>query len=110
MNLFTEPAGARLYLIYAELSSLDVSIYIIRDVWLVFFYHHVVYIYKYIPVLNAKSVDPGQTPRSVASDLGLHCLPMSHLWDARLKWVNVAFSRITTESGCDWELNAKHIV
>ena len=22
-----------------------------------------------------------------ASDLGLHCLPMSHLWDARLKWV-----------------------
>ena len=28
-----------------------------------------------------------QTPRSAASDLGLHCLPISHLWDARLKWV-----------------------
>ena len=27
-----------------------------------------------IPVLNANCVDPDQTPRSVASDLGLHCL------------------------------------
>ena len=26
---------------------------------------------------NANSVDPDQTPHSVASDLGLHCLPMS---------------------------------
>ena len=40
-----------------------------------------------IPVLNANSVDPDQTPRSVASDLGLHCFPVSILWDARLKWV-----------------------
>ena len=24
-----------------------------------------------------------------ASDLGLHCLPMSHLWDVRHKWANV---------------------
>ena len=36
-----------------------------------------------IPVFNANSVDPDQTPRSAASDLGLHCLPM----DARHKWV-----------------------
>ena len=42
-----------------------------------------------IPELNANSEDPDQTPRSAASDLGLHCLPMSLLWDARLKWVNV---------------------
>ena len=28
-----------------------------------------------------------QMPRSVASDLDLHCLPMSLLWDARHKWV-----------------------
>ena len=28
-----------------------------------------------IPVLNADSVGPDQTPRSAASDLGLHCLP-----------------------------------
>ena len=37
--------------------------------------------------LNANSVDPDQTPRSAASDLGLHCLPLTLLWDARLKWV-----------------------
>ena len=24
---------------------------------------------------------------SAASDLGLHCVPMSHNWDARLIWV-----------------------
>ena len=41
-----------------------------------------------IPVINANGVDPDQTPHSVASDLGLHCLPMSLLWDAMLKWVN----------------------
>ena len=29
-----------------------------------------------IPVLNANSVDPDQTPRSAASALRLHCLPM----------------------------------
>ena len=44
-----------------------------------------------MPVVNANSVDSDQTPRSAASDLGLHCLPMSHLWDARHKWVNVVF-------------------
>ena len=44
-----------------------------------------------IPVLNANSVDPDQMPRSAASDLGLRYLPMSLLWEARLKWVNVGF-------------------
>ena len=29
-----------------------------------------------------------QAPRSAAYDLGLHCLPMSQKWDARLIWVN----------------------
>ena len=29
-----------------------------------------------IPVVNSNSVDPDQTPRSAASDLGLHCLPV----------------------------------
>ena len=37
--------------------------------------------------LNADSVDPDQTPQNAASDQGLHCLPMSLLWHARLKWV-----------------------
>ena len=34
---------------------------------------------------NGNSVDPDQTPHSAASDLGLHCLPMSLLWDTRHK-------------------------
>ena len=37
--------------------------------------------------LNTNSVNPDQTQHSAASDLGLYCLPMSLLWDARLKWV-----------------------
>ena len=41
-----------------------------------------------IPVLNADNVDPDQTPRSAASDLGLHCLPMPLVWDARYAIVN----------------------
>ena len=44
-----------------------------------------------MPVLNANSVDPDQTPRSAASDLGLHCLPMSLLLDARLKLVKMIY-------------------
>ena len=36
-----------------------------------------------ISKLNANSVDPDQMPRSAASDLRLHRLPMSLLWDAR---------------------------
>ena len=39
--------------------------------------------------LLANSEDPDQTPRSVASDLGLHCLPLSQKWDARLIWVKL---------------------
>ena len=31
---------------------------------------------------NANSVDPDRTPRTVASYLSLHCLPVSLLWDA----------------------------
>ena len=32
-----------------------------------------------IPVLNANSIYPDQTPHYAASDLGIHCLPMSLL-------------------------------
>ena len=47
-------------------------------------------------VVNANSVDPDQTPQNAASDLGLHCLPMSNLWDARHKWVKgEIFARVT---------------
>ena len=31
-----------------------------------------------IPVFNAKHVDPDQMPRFAASDLGLHCLTITH--------------------------------
>ena len=33
--------------------------------------------------------DPDQTPRSAASDLGLHCLPITLLRVSRLQWVKV---------------------
>ena len=62
--------------------SSDRSISSIRDVWLLFIE---------IPVLNANSVDPDQMPHCAASDLGLHCLPMSLLWDVRLKGVKNMF-------------------
>ena len=37
--------------------------------------------------LFANSGDPDQAPRSVASDLGLHCLPITLLRVSRLQWV-----------------------
>ena len=44
-----------------------------------------------IPVLNANSVDPDETPQSAASDLGQHCLPMSIFWKdtCRHKWIKL---------------------
>ena len=41
-------------------------------------------------VFNANSVDPDQAPRSAVSHLGLHCLPLSLLWDTRYKWVKTS--------------------
>ena len=38
--------------------------------------------------LFANSGDPDQRPRSAASDLGLHCLPISLLRVSQLQWVN----------------------
>ena len=40
-----------------------------------------------MPVVNANNVHPDQMLGYAASDLGLHCLPMSHLWDTRHKLV-----------------------
>ena len=41
-----------------------------------------------IPVFfNANSIDPDQTPRSAAYNLGLQCLSTSLLWDARHRWI-----------------------
>ena len=35
----------------------------------------------------ANSGDPDQTPRSAASDLDLHCLPVTLLRVSRLQWI-----------------------
>ena len=40
--------------------------------------------------LFANSGDPDQTPHSAASDLGLHCLPITLLRVSRLQWVKTA--------------------
>ena len=39
--------------------------------------------------LFANSGDPDQMLCSAASDLGLHCLPITLLWVSRLQWVKV---------------------
>ena len=39
-------------------------------------------------ILLANTVHPDQTPHNVASDLGLHCLPMALLRVSRQEWVN----------------------
>ena len=39
--------------------------------------------------LFANSGNPDQMPPSVASNLGLHCLPVTHLGVSSLQWVNV---------------------
>ena len=43
----------------------------------------------------ANSGDPDRTPRSVASDLGLHCLPITLLAVSRLQWVNANLITLT---------------
>ena len=50
--------------------------------------------------LYAKSGDPDQTPGSAASDLGLHCLPMTLLRVSRLQWVK--YIRL-----CDLEISGE---
>ena len=46
---------------------------------------------NFINILQANSGDPDQTLCPAASDLVLHCLPMSHKKDARLIWVKQNF-------------------
>ena len=67
------------------LNSLDQSISSRRNVWIIFL---LLLCFKEIPAFNANSAGPDQTPQNVASDLGLHCLPLSLLRDARFKWID----------------------
>ena len=48
-------------------------------------YFFIFILFQIFPLANSE--DPYQTLRSAASDLGLHCLPMSQKRDARLIWV-----------------------
>ena len=41
--------------------------------------------------LHVYNGDPDQMPHSAVSDLGLHCLPFTHLGVSRIKWVNQKF-------------------
>ena len=65
--------------------QLDLSISVLRVVRWYFF----IFIQNLIGHSIANSGDPDQTQHFVASDLGLHCLPMSHKKDASLTciWV-----------------------
>ena len=71
------------YPIYASellyLYSLDRSISNRRDVYITLL------LYFTETEFNANGLDPDQAPRSMASDLGLHCFPMPISWDARHK-------------------------
>ena len=49
--------------------------------------------------LFANSGDPDQMPNSAASDLGLCCLPITHLGVSGLQWVNSVL----------WNSNAKFL-
>ena len=46
-----------------------------------------------LPVVLTNSTGPDQTPRSAASDLGLHCLPMSQFRVADTFFTNLCVSR-----------------
>ena len=46
------------------------------------------YSYRKMAKLFANSGDPDQMPHSAASDLGLHCLPITSLGVSQLQWVN----------------------
>ena len=61
-------------------------------VWIFIFYFK----YKF---LYANSVDPEQSPPSVAPDLSLHCWPMPNLWDAWHIWVKQMFRFKTVLKG-----------
>ena len=65
--------------------QLEQSISVLRDVeW------HFSFLFKFQKkLLQANRGDPDHTPRSLASGLGLHCLPMSHKKDAMLLWVKI---------------------
>ena len=57
------------------------------------------YSYRKMDKLFANSEDPDQTPRSAASDLGLHCLPITLLRVSRLHWVRDTLDMFKNDLG-----------
>ena len=55
--------------------------------------------------LFANSGDPDQTPRSAASDLGLHCLPVTLLGLSSLQWVNLYHHMNTFQQMTSWHFS-----
>ena len=53
---------------------------------------------------QANSGDPDQTPLSVASDLGLHYLPMSHKKDADINGLKMQLICLSHKVEDIWEL------
>ena len=49
------------------------------------------YYYRRMAKLFANSGDPDQTPHSVASDLGLHCLTITLLRVSGIQWIKRQF-------------------
>ena len=54
--------------------------------------------------MQANSGDPDQTPHSVASDRGLHYLPMSHKKDTRHIWVIMQLFCLSHKIAEIWEV------
>ena len=48
--------------------------------------------------LYANSGDPDQMPHSAASDLGLHCLPITLLQVSQLQWDNKPYLGIVSDT------------
>ena len=74
-----------LYLIHRILVDSSTVIYetspfVILGVSGLFCSFHSIFLWK---ILLANTVDPNKTPQNVASDLGLHCLPMNLLRGSR---------------------------
>ena len=55
--------------------------------------------------MQANSGDPDQTPHSVASDLGLRYLPLSHIKDTRHIWVKMHFFAYLIRVAEIWEVD-----
>ena len=64
--------------------QLDESISSFRDVWCTFSL-----LFYFEDILVSKQWRPWSDAVLCTSDMGLHCLPMSHKWVTRLVWVNV---------------------